>query len=188
MRFLLRLFSFLVLGAALYFLFRIAQASQVGDNPDNGKLVVCYAGIVLVGAGLATLVAVWFLPLIGDFVGGFFYSPEVEERHPHASALAKVAAGDYLSAIGEYEARIEASPEDILAVHEVVHLYCDKLHEPQNAADFLQRMLEMGDWNDYQRALLFERLQEIRATLPSVTHHDPHYAPHHDEGTIDGGL
>ena len=184
MRFLLRLLTVVALGAVLFLLFTMAQASQMGDNPDNSKLVACYAGIVLVGAGLAALVAIWYLPMIGDFIGSFLYSPEEEERHPHASALAKVAAGDYLAAIGEYEARIEENREDILAVHEVVHLYCDKLHEPRNAADFLERILEIGNWNDYQRALLFERMQEILATLPP----DARREPYHDEGSIDGGL
>ena len=169
MRLLLRWVALLALSATLYYLFSVAHASQTGDNPDGSKLVACYAGIVFAGAGLAALLSLWLLPVVGDFIGGFLYSPVAEERHPHADALAKIAVGDYAAAILEYEKRLEEVPEDMMAVNEVVRLYRERLHDPESAAQFLDRMLEYGDWTDYQRGILYERLQEIRVTTPPET-------------------
>ena len=185
MRFFLRAIILATLVGAMVYLYQLARASQAGDIPDGSTLIACYAGIVLVGAGLAAMFSTWFLPAIGDLVGGFLYSPEAPERHPHASAMAKVAAGDYAGAVEQYRIRLQDHPEDILAVHEVVHLYCDKLHDPASAAGFLQEMLEFGNWNDYQRGLLFQRLQEIRSTRPEESHPAPQLSP--DE-FLDGGL
>ena len=191
MRFLLRATVLAVLAGIVFSLFLVARASQAGDNPDGGQLVACYAGIVLAGAGLAAFGALWCLPAIGDFVGSMLYSPEATERHPHASALAKIAAGDYPAAVEAYCIRLQEVPEDILAVHEVVHIYCDKLHDPASAAAFLDEMLEYGDWNDYQRGLLTKKVEEIRATVPEAGHsgHGHGEEPGHEAGEFaDSGL
>jgi len=176
MRFFLRLIALAALGGGIFYLYTLAAASQ----QDASRLVSCYAGIILLGAGAAVLLATWFLPLLGDLVGGFLYDPPTEERHPHADALAKVAAGDYAGAIEAYEKRLEVVPEDILAVNDAVRLYRERLHDPAGAAQFLERMLEYGNWSDYQRRLLYDRLQEIRATVSVPADAETQYETHHD--------
>ena len=173
-RLLFRVLTLLALAGLMFYLFQMAQISQAGESPDGTKLITFYAAILIDGLAMAALLSTWLLPLLGDFIGGFLYTPETVEQHPHATAMARIAAGDYAAAIEAYRERLQESPEDILAVHEAVRLYVDKLHDAPGAVGFLEEMLEYGAWNDYQRSLLFERLEEIRHTLDAHDAHDSH--------------
>src|SRR5438045_1134311 len=129
MRILIRLIIVAALSWVGVVLYMDARAYQTEENPDQSKIVLYFAGITLVGAVVGTVVAVSLIPTIGDALGNMFFNPNQEvEKDPHSGAMAKVAQGDYEGAIEEYRKAFEKDPNDTLALSEIAHFYCDKLH------------------------------------------------------------
>ncbi len=124
------------------------------ENPDPSKVVLLFGAVVLLTVGAAAFAAFWLLPLLGERIGNAFFNPGGEmERGPHADALAKVALGDYVAAIHQYQKCYKKDPDDVLALSEMAHLYCDKLEDYDSAAALLEEELKR-DWPADQGAFL----------------------------------
>jgi tetratricopeptide (TPR) repeat protein len=158
-------FSRIVMVAALlwiaYVLFGQAQAAYSQEQVDGTRVVMLFGGMLLVALAAGALTVLTFLPDMGDAVGNFFFNPNEQiEKSPHADALAAVARGDYRQAITAYENAFEKDPKDTMAVSEIIHLYCDKLHEPDNAAAYLEGVLDR-EWAPHDAAFLSSRLVDV---------------------------
>ena len=157
-----RLLLLIPLGWLMWLMFEHTKATQTGANPDGTGLVIGYLVIMGLGVIMAGILSMLVIPAIGDAVGSLIYnSPEQAPKNPHAPALAKINAGDLEGAVEEYKAVLEQTPDDTLAISEVVHLYCDKLGQPDEAATFLEAQIENGDWTNDQVAFLSTRLVDV---------------------------
>ena len=142
-----------------------AIADAVGEELDMSKRATYYFIIIGLGAVTAVITCVSLLPMLGEFIGGFLFHPNIKiERSPHAEALAKLAAGDFEGAIAEYKSVVDDDPKDMHAVSEVVRLYCEKLNKPEPAEDFLVEVLSMADWEPAEKAFLSQRLVDVSWT------------------------
>ena len=161
MRNITRLFIVLALLWLAYVLFGKAQAAYSQEEVEASRVVMLFGGMVLVALTAGGFFVVSFLPDIGEGVGNFFFNPnEPVTENPHGKALAAVARGDYRGAIREYEEVFEKDPSDTLALSEITHLYCDKLHEPASAAALLEQSLD-HDWLPEDAAFLSSRLVDV---------------------------
>ncbi len=133
-----------------------------GGTADSGTLIITlFVGIVFIAVVIGGIAATWIIPSIGEFVGNFFFNPNVEvEKNPHSDALAKIAQGDYEGAIEEYRKSFEKNPDDTHALSEIIHIYCDKLHNHDAAEHFLEEALQK-EWPPDQGAFLATRLVDI---------------------------
>lgn len=188
MQFLSRLVVVLALGWLALNLFGQARVASAQEEVDGVRVMMLFGGVVLVGALAGGMAVVSFLPELGDRIGNFFFNPSDRvEANPHSKALGYVARGDYQAAIAEYQRYWQEDPSDTLALSEITHLYCDKLHDPAPAAEVLESALNHdlspGDaaflssrlvdvyWNymrDGSRARML--LQQIVDTLPGTKH------------------
>lgn len=155
----------LVIVAALfwgaYALFGQAQAAYSQEEVDGTRVVMLFAGMLLVALMAGGVFVVSFLPDIGDGIGNYFFNPnEKMEKNPHADALAAVARGEYQKAVAEYEKVFAKDQTDTMAVSEITHLYCDKLHEPDRAARYLEGILDR-EWPPEDAAFLSSRLVDV---------------------------
>jgi hypothetical protein len=115
-----------------------------GQDADNSKVVLLFAGMVLTGAVAGAVAGLALLPAVGDAIGHFFYDPnEKIEKDPHSAAVAKLAQGDIEGAAGEYVEVWRDDPHNMLALSEIYHLYCDKLHQPDKAEEILTEAVSM---------------------------------------------
>ena len=131
------------------------------DNPDNTKLMVLFVSIIFVAIIIGVITALIIIPSIGEMIGNFFYNPNQEiEKNAHSDAMAKIAQGDYEGAIGEYRKNLEENPEDMHALSEIIHLYCDKLHDHDAAERFLEDALQK-EWPPEQGAFIASRLVDV---------------------------
>ena len=131
------------------------------DNPDNTKLLVLFAAILFVAVVIGTIIAVAVIPSIGETIGNFFFNPNQQiEKNPHFDALAKIAQGDYEGAIADYKKNLAEDPHDMHALSEIVHIYCDKLHDHDAAEKFLEESLQQ-EWPPEQGAFLASRLVDV---------------------------
>ncbi len=120
--------------------------------------------------GLAVILGFFFvivvLPKLGDAVGTVMYSSG-EEVAPDESmkAVAKIAAGDYEGAIVEYKNILQSKPDDTHTISEIAKTYSDKLHQPDQAIDFLRKQLEGQEWSQENAAFLLFRLADIQTHM-----------------------
>lgn len=160
MRSLPRLLTFAALGLLLWGIIRETRR-HIAANADPGTIVLFFGGTLLVGLVLGVLVAISVAPLIGSRIGGFFYNPDEQvEPNPHAKAMAFVAQGDYPAAIEAYKAVLEENHADMHALSEIVHIYCDRLHEPEPAIAILESALET-ELTTEDAAFVAGRLAEV---------------------------
>ncbi len=161
MRNITRLFVVLALLWLTYVLFGKAQAAYSQEEVDATRVVMLFGGMLIVALAAGGFFVVSFLPDIGEGIGNFFFNPNTPvEVNPHGKALAAVARGDYRGAIHEYEKVFEDDPSDTLALSEITHLYCDKLHDPASAATLLENALGR-EWMAEDAAFLSSRLVDV---------------------------
>ena len=128
---------------------------------DGAAILPFFLATIALALVMGVIVALWLAPMIGNRVGGFFYNPSEEvEKNPHSAAMALVAQGDYEGAIEAYKAVLDKNPADLHAVSEIVHLYCDRLHEPGPAAGFLEQTLQLEQPVE-KAAFLASRLADV---------------------------
>jgi tetratricopeptide (TPR) repeat protein len=137
------LLSILLIALAVY-LFRDAHSAYDDENAvDSSRAILLFGGVVLVGAAAGILLAFSVMPQIAEGIGNLFFHPnEKIEKNPHADAMGAIARGEYEQAIEEYRKVYERNPEDNLALSEMARLYCEKLHNPQPAAEILEAALQ----------------------------------------------
>lgn len=131
------------------------------ETADGTKVFLVFLAIIFIAIVIGAIVATAIIPAIGDAVGSFFFNPNQEiERGPYADAMACVAKGDYGEAIEEYKKVIGRDPADTHAASEIVHLYCDKLVNPNAAEQFLEETLQK-EWPPEQGAFFASRLVDV---------------------------
>jgi len=157
-----RVLAVVIMLAAMFLLIRHVKELTAVEDVEMSQLVVYYVSILGLAAVTALVSCVSLLPLLGEFAGNFMFTPnEKIERSPHHDAMAKLAAGDFQGAIDEYRAVFEDDPEDLHAASEVVRLYCEKLNEPDPAADFLVGALSYAERPPEDAAFLSQRLVDV---------------------------
>lgn len=161
----MRNFSGVLIALALaylgFVLFGEARTAMSKEIVDQSRVVMLFGSLVLVGLAAGGTVVVMFLPSFGDWIGNFFFNPDEKiEKPPHADALAAVACGDYERAVAEYRKCAERDPSDTFALSEIVHIYCDKLHNPAAAEQTIEDALAQDRTRD-DAAFLSNRLAEV---------------------------
>jgi len=157
---------FLMLAALLfvgYVLFREARIEQTtqATGSDPTKLILLFVGVTITAVIAAVMLASSIIPALGEMFGQMFYAPAAQaEKDPHADALGKIAQGDYEGAIEEYRKAFEKDPTDTLAISEAARLYCDKLHQPEEAVRILEAALDSEHPVD-EGAFLATRLVDV---------------------------
>jgi tetratricopeptide (TPR) repeat protein len=154
----------LILAALLYLgyiLYAEAHEQSKLDNPDGEKVGLLFAGIILDGAVIATIVGLWVAPAIGDAVGGFFFSSGAKiEQDEKSKAIAKVAQGDPEGAIAVYQEILQKDPNDSQAISEIARICCRDLDDTARAASTVEQALER-EWPPQQSSFLANRLADI---------------------------
>lgn len=142
-------------------LFLKAQELQRAEIVEGTKVVIVFLGIIFLAIVIGTIIATAVIPSIGEAVGGFFFNPNQQiEKGPYADAMACVAQGDYETAVEEYKKVAGRNPEDTHAVSEIVHLYCEKLGNPDAAEQYLSETLQK-EWPPEQGAFFASRLVDV---------------------------
>lgn len=137
------------------------RAHQQMETSDPSRLVISFAALIVIALFLAVILGVVLVPAIGEWAGGFIFSPNEEiEKDPHSGAIAKMAQGDYPGAVAEYLALFEHDPNDTSSLSEAVRILCDKMHDPATAASLLGEALQK-DWPHEQLAFLVNRLVDV---------------------------
>ena len=155
---LLLLAALLWVGYILY-----AEAREQGhlDQPDNTKVVLLFGGTIIDGAIVATMLAMWIVPAIGESVGGYFFNPgEKVDKDDHAIAIAKLAQGDPEGAIEHYRDILARDPADTLAISEIARICCRDLEDTARGASTIEQALE-AEWPPQQSSFLANRLADI---------------------------
>jgi hypothetical protein len=155
---LLLLSAFLWVGFILY-----SEAKEQGraDQSDNTKVVLLFVGTILDGTIIATILAMWIAPAIGESVGGFFFNPGTQiEKDDHAIAIAKLAQGDPEGAIAHYRDILAKDPADTLAISEIARICCRDLGDTARGASTIEQALE-AEWTPHQSSFLANRLADI---------------------------
>lgn len=161
----MRIFLRVLVVAALVWLgvviFIDARAQQAVENPDHSKIMVAFAGIILVALVTGCIVALSVIPALGDWVAGLLVSPTEEIAHdPHTDAQARIAQGDYEGAIAVFLGIYGHDPSDVHALSEAGRLYVEKFHDPERAAGLFEDALQ-GERTHEEVAFLANRLVDI---------------------------
>jgi hypothetical protein len=157
----IRLLFLAALGWVGFVLYSEAAAQSRLDQPDGSKVALLFAGSVVDGLGIATILAFIIVPAIGNSVGGFFFNPGTEiEPDPHSDAIAKLAQGDPEGAIEVYEDILAKDPFDTLAFSEIARICCRDLGDTARAATVIENALEK-EWPHEQSSFLGNRLADI---------------------------
>ncbi len=160
MRF-LRPLLVLALAYLTFIIFSEAKREQRKDKPDEGKIVLYFGGVVLIGGAAGILVVTVLMPAVGDALGNLFFSPNQRaEKDPHADAVAALARGDHEAAVQAYLKAFENDPHDTMALSEMAKIECEHLANPAAAADVLEQALQR-EWTPEDAAFLTSRLAEI---------------------------
>ncbi len=143
MRVFVRVIILVALAWLTYVLLLEARAHSLIEGADQTKTFLIFGLIVLLAVVIGAITALSLLPALGESFGNLFYGSNQEiEKNPHSAALSRSAQGDFEGAIEEYQAVYHANPADIMAVSEIVHIYCDRLHDYAQAAETLEGVLE----------------------------------------------
>ena len=158
---LLRPLLALALAWLTYVIFSEVRDERNKEKPDEGKIVLCFGGVILVGGAAGILVVTVIMPAVGDAIGNLFFSPnQKNEKAPHADAMAAMARGDYEAAVQGYLRAFENDPHDTLALSEMAKIECEHLGNSAAAADVLEQALAR-EWTPEDAAFLTSRLAEI---------------------------
>jgi hypothetical protein len=145
--------------AAVLFMDARQQANEA--QPDGMKVFMYFGAVVLIAVVVGGIVAMSVVPAIGEAIGSYFFNPNEQiEKDPHHDAVACIAKGDYKGAIDHYRRVFNENTADVMAMSEVVHLYCDKLQDTQSAEQELLAALQ-HDLTPEQNAFLTSRLADV---------------------------
>ena len=160
MRF-LRPLLVIALAYLTFIIFSEARREQRKEKPDDGKIVLYFGAVVLIGGAAGILVVTVLMPAVGDALGNLVFSPNHHaEKDPHADAVAALARGDHEAAVQAYLKAFEADPHDTHALSEMAKIECEHLGDPAAAADVLEQALAR-EWTPEDAAFLTSRLAEI---------------------------
>ena len=153
--------SRVLLVLALIWLGVVFFLHATANNADPSAVILMFAGVILVGLAVGVIAALIFMPAFGDVIGNFFFNPDEKvEKDPHATAMARMAQGNYQEAVEEYHKAFARDPHDTLSLSEIAHIYCDKLKNPEAARSLLEDALDR-DWPIEEAAFLLNRLVDV---------------------------
>ncbi len=128
----------------------------------NDKEVYKLLTILLVAVGGGILFITVILPKFGDAVGTMMYSSGEEvASNEGMKAAKKIASGDYLGAIQEYEIMMKDEPDDPFPVSEIAKIHAERLEDPATALAFLHEHLESKDWSEENASFLMFRMSDL---------------------------
>jgi tetratricopeptide (TPR) repeat protein len=159
----IRTILFFILLVLAFVLFHRARAAYGNpDLPPNPSTILgLFAGIVVMGVGIAILFVTTIMPAMVESMTNLFFNPnEKIEKDPHSDAISAVARGEYEEAIVAYRAIYENDPTDTLALSESAKIYCEHLDNPAGAAELLVEALKK-EWPPQAVAFLSTRLVDV---------------------------
>jgi tetratricopeptide (TPR) repeat protein len=156
-----RTILFLILLVLAFVLFHNARAASGNPDVAPSKILGLFAGVVVLGVGIAILFVTTIMPAMVESMTNLFFNPNEEvEKDVHSEAISAVARGEYEEAIEAYRAIYEEDPTDTLALSESAKIYCDHLANPATAAELLEEALKK-EWPPEGVAFLSTRLVDV---------------------------
>ncbi|MEM9478527.1 MAG: tetratricopeptide repeat protein [Verrucomicrobiota bacterium] len=141
-------------GATLIYLI----ATNWADMDIGSRFVV----FVLLAGVLGVLFVAFFLPMLGERIGEFFYTPPEEvQADDRQRAMAKLAQGEYEEAIDLFKKVAKSEPEDRLPIVEIAKIQVDHLHDPDAAIATVRGALDREGWRDNDAAYFHFRLADL---------------------------
>ena len=129
--------------------------------PETVDIPTAFVVILLLGSAVAVLVSKWLLPKLGDAAGTFIYSSGEQGGVGNSDeTLAKVARGDFLGAIRDYEKRLAANPKDLHVIKELAKIRAENLEDVDGALRELAARMSEGIWTQDERAFLRFRVAD----------------------------
>jgi hypothetical protein len=133
---------------------------------ENEKEVYKLLSILLLAVAGGFFFVMVILPKLGDAVGASMYSSGEEVGSDEGSkAAVKMARGDYLGAISEYEVMMSEKPADPFPVSEIAKIHAEKLKDPAKALAFLRQHLAAREWGAEDAAFLMFRVADLQTGL-----------------------
>jgi tetratricopeptide (TPR) repeat protein len=161
MRLLLRLVVLAGLACLCLFLFRLGKQIEAEENADQSRLFLVFGGALLSAVAAGIIVAVTFLPVIGEKLGNLIYGGSEDTVHdPFFMARGAIENGEYLEAISFYRQALAADPDDTAAIEGIAQVQTKYLGEPGAAVELLIQQLEK-QWPVDEQAFLRCKLAEI---------------------------
>jgi len=147
-----------IIGALVaYMLFNVYTAPET-----NTSIMLRFGATVLAGVYVGFLAVAYVLPIFTNKVTDMVFSDNA--RAPEQDSLSKarglVAQGEYEAAIAEYNAAIEAEPDNRLAWTDVAKIYADKLQQPENAIATYRSAYDNIEWSMEDSAFFLFRISE----------------------------
>ena len=157
----IRTILFVILLVLAFVLFHNARAAWGSPDVAPSTILGLFAGIVVLGVGIAILFVTTILPEVVESVANLFFNPnEKAEKDPHSDAISAVALGEYEEAIEAYRVIYENDPTDTMALSESAKIYCEHLDNPAAGAELLEEALKK-EWPADSVAFLSTRLVDI---------------------------
>ncbi|MCE9518488.1 MAG: hypothetical protein K8R87_02820 [Verrucomicrobia bacterium] len=129
---------------------------------NNEKEVYKLLSILFLAVGGGILFVTVILPKFGDAVGTVMFSSGEELASPKGmKAAAKMASGDYLGAIEEYEVMMKDNPDDPFPISEIAKIHDEKLEDPTTALALLHEHLESKEWSEENASFLMFRMVDL---------------------------
>lgn len=161
MRYLPRL---LVLAGLFYLcvvLFREGQRMEAQPAADQSRLFLIFGGALLSAVVGGIIIAVTFLPVIGEKIGQLIYgTPDDTAHDPFFMAREAIEDKDYLLAISFYRQALAADSDDTAALEGIADVQTKYLDEPTTAVEMLENALERH-WPPDEESFLRWKLAEI---------------------------
>lgn len=154
----------IIVGALLwlgYVMFLDAHTQQAMENTDQSKIVITFAGVILVALVAGVFLAMSIVSAIGDWMGNVVVNPGEQAAHdPHNDAQARVAQGDYEGAIRIFLEIFEKDPADVHALSEAGRLHAEKRGDIASAAAVFENALQ-AELPHEQSAFIANKLVDV---------------------------
>ena len=126
------------------------------------KVLLYFAGIVLLATGIGVCVALTIVPILGDKIASYLlgFSNASIEADPHAAARACLVDENYGEAISAYFKAYRKNPQDAHALSEIASIYCNHLQDSVAACATLEEAFKR-EWPAQEEIFLKNRLVDI---------------------------
>lgn len=148
---------FLLFALAILYVVGKWNSPEWQENPAYQFMAILAIGIVI-----AIYVVLVILPRVGDVVSTAVLSSNQEIQQDDAmKAAAKMATGDYHSAIQLFEKAAQENPSDPYPISEIAKIYADKIHDHPQAVAYLHDVLANREWSEANAAFILFRLVDL---------------------------
>lgn len=140
--------------------FKAYQGLAEADQADGIIKLILYFIATAVFGGL--MFVFYVLPMFGDAVGeAMLSSAEEAGTDPYLKARGKIAIGDYEGAVAEFQQIARENPEDRMPISEIVKLYLERLHDPNNAELVLENAIRDDHWGPEDASWFIFKLVDL---------------------------